>query len=142
MMKYLLLANGQRQQQLLLDDIAEFLWNNGNEIYARNGFDNEIDYRKMVNQCDCIVLFGSRNCQKESFFGSGQVGFQKYFDLKKILNEKIILVFAADGVYCNVIPFPYKIFHFQALCKEELVKVLFFLNYLTILHKINRSCLG
>lgn len=118
-MKYLLLGNGQ---QLLLEDIAEFLWNNGNEIYVRNEFENEIDYRKMVSRCDCIVLLGSRNSQRESFFGSGRAGFQKYFDLKKIQNEKIVLVFAADGVYCNVIPFPHKIFHSQGLCKEELAR--------------------
>ena len=71
-MKYLLIEDKVQQGQTILDSIAEFLWNNGNEIYASNNFDNRTDYLHVAECCDCIALLVFRDCLVELRFGSGQ----------------------------------------------------------------------
>jgi hypothetical protein len=121
-MKYLLVEDRLQQSQVILDSIAEFLWNNGNEIYTSNNFDNRTDYLNVAERCDCIVLLIFGNCPVESIFGSGQEIFLGDKELKEILYKKVGLVFSANGVFCNAIPFPHKIFHFEELCQHELLR--------------------
>lgn len=121
-MKYLLVEDKLHQSQVILDSIAEFLWNNGNEIYANNNFDNRTDYLNVAECCDCIVLLIFRDCPVESIFGSGQEISLSDKELEKILDKKVGLVFSANGVFCNAIPFPHKIFHFEGLCQDELLR--------------------
>lgn len=121
-MKYLLVEDKEQEEQVLLDNIAEFFWNNGNEVYSRNSFDNEIDYQDVVKCCDCIVLLIYRDYLGEPFFEHEQGVFHKDFDTEKSLNKKFMLVFSINGVYSNAIPFPHKIFHFESLCQKELTR--------------------
>lgn len=113
-MKYLLIEDQVQRDQVILDSIAEFLWNSGNEIYASNHFNNRSDYLHAVESCDCIVLLVFKECPVASIFGREERG--------KSLNQKLILVFSTNGVYCNAIPFPHKIFHFEELCQSELTR--------------------
>lgn len=135
-MKYLLVEDKVQQGQVILDSIAEFLWNNGNEIYASNNFNTRTDYLNIVRCCDCIVLLIFRGCPVESIFRSGQETFQTDNDLGKSLNKKFVLVFSANGVYCNAIPFPHKIFHFEGLCQDELAR---FFNWCGKLNLFTKS---
>ncbi len=50
-MKYLLIKDKGRQLQALIDNIAEFLWNNGNEIYVRTGLDKPGEYQDIKDRC-------------------------------------------------------------------------------------------
>lgn len=121
-MKYLLVDDREQEEQMLLDNIAEFLWNNGNEIYVRTNMNNEIDYKNILKSCDSIVFLVFKDCPVESLFARVKKKVQEDTDLEKSLNEKIILVFSIDGVYCNAVPFPHKIFHFEKLCQHELTR--------------------
>lgn len=118
-MKYLIIENLEQEANEFLYDIADFFWNNGNEVYISNNYSNETDYQNLVKQCDCIVLLKYEDCSAISFFENEQEKFQKDFKLEKI-NNNLMLVFSIDGVYSNAIPFPHKIFHFDELNQNEL----------------------
>src|SRR5690606_15089916 len=138
-MKYLLVEDKVQQEQVIRDSIAEFLWNNGNEIYASNNFNDRTDYLNIVKSCDCIVLLIFRDCPVESIFGSGQEAFQADNDLGKSFNKKIVLVFSENGVYCNAIPFPHKFFHLEGLCQNELARFFLWCGKLSLFTK-SSSC--
>jgi len=121
-MKYLLAKDNVKRGQDILDNIAEFLWNNGHEVYASNNFNNRIDYLNIIKCCDWIVVLIFRDCPVESIFGSAWEVSQIDNDLRKNFNRKFILVFSTNGVYCNAIPSPHKIFHFEGLCQSELAR--------------------
>ena len=121
-MKYLLVEDQVRKDQVVLDSIAEFLWNSGNEIYASNHINNRSDYLSVADSCDCIVLLVFRDCPIGSIAESEQAMAQVGDDFGGILAQKLILVFSNTGVYCNAIPFPHKIFHFEELCQSELTR--------------------
>lgn len=119
-MKYLVIENiEQEADECLLYDIADFFWDNGNEVYISNNYCNESDYQNFVKQCDWVVLLKYGNCSAMSFFENEQEKFQKDFKLEKS-NNNLMLVFSLDGVYSNAIPFPHKIFHFDTLDQNEL----------------------
>lgn len=134
-MKYLLVEDKVQQGQVILDSIAEFLWNNGNWIYASNNFDNRTDYLNVAKCCDCIVLLIFRDCPVELIFESGQEMFRRDNELEKILYKKVVLVFAANGVFCNAIPFPHKIFHFEGLRQDELARFFHWCGKLSLFTK-------
>lgn len=119
-MKYLVIENEEQEIGEFLFDIADFFWNNGNEVYISNNYNDETDYHDFVKKCDCIVLLINNDCSAESFFENEQEKFQKDFDIKKGNTKKLMLVFSMNGVYFNAIPFPHKIFHFNKLNKNEL----------------------
>ena len=123
-MKYLLVEDQVRKDQVMLDSIAEFLWNSGNEVYASNHFNNRSDYLHVAESCDGIVLLVFRDCPIESIFENGQAMTQVGDDFRGSLAQKLTLVFSTTGVYCNAIPFPHKIFHFEELCQHELTRFL------------------
>lgn len=117
-MKYLVIENKEQEVDECLYDIADFFWNNGNEVYISNNYNNEIDYQEFVKCCDWIILLIYGDCSPASFFESEQKKFQKDFKLEK--SNKLMLVFSINGVYSNTIPFPHKIFHFDKLDQNEL----------------------
>ncbi|WP_293946158.1 MULTISPECIES: hypothetical protein [unclassified Sphingobacterium] len=115
-MKYLLINDKNQQKQALIDNIAEFLWNNGNEIYVRADLDKNEDYRVIKSQYDCIVYLIFRDDSIESFFPNADT------EARNSLNKKFVLIFSKNGVYCNALPFPHKIFHFDGLNQHELTR--------------------
>ena len=132
MMKYLLLEDREQEKQALLDNIAAFLWNNGNEVYSRNNVDHKIDYQTVAKHGDCIVFLIHSDCSEKSLFESGQGGFQQEFDLEKSIDKKLILAFTKHGVYFNAIPSPHKIFHFERLCQNELTRFFYWCEKLNL----------
>ena len=134
-MKYLLVEDKVQQGQTILDSIAEFLWNNGNEIYASNNFDNRADYLHAAECCDCIAFLVFRDCPVELRFGSGQEISLTDNELGRIIDKKVVLVFSANGVFCNAIPFPHKIFHFEGLCHDELARFFHWCGKLSLFTK-------
>ncbi|MGK9118985.1 hypothetical protein [Olivibacter jilunii] len=118
-MKYLLVGDNGQEEQMLLDHLAAFFWNNGHEVYSRTSLGNEINYQNMLTCCDYIVLLTFRDYPTASFFERGQAVYE-HVGLTKKLHKKIMLVFSKNGVYTNAIPFPHKIFHFEHLNKKEL----------------------
>src|SRR6218665_1377429 len=119
-MKYLVIENKEKEIGGFLYDIADFFWNNGNEVYINNNYINLNDYHDFVKKCDCIVLLINNDCSAESFFENEQDKFQKDFDIKKGNTKKLMLAFSMNCLYSNAIPFPHKIFHFDKLNKNEL----------------------
>lgn len=119
-MKYLVIENKEREVDECLYDIADFFWNNGNEVYISNNYNNEIDYRDFVKYCNWVVLLIYGDCSPVSFFESEQHKLQREFNLEKSNSKKLMLVFSINGVYSNAIPFPHKIFHFDRLDQNEL----------------------
>src|SRR5690606_14373209 len=121
-MKYLLVNDKEEEEQTLLDNIAGFLWDNGNEVYGCNNYDNHSECQNIAKYCDCIVFLIHRDCSAESIFECEQEMLQKYFNLEKNLENKFMLVFTINGVYSNAIPSPHKIFHFEGLYQNELTR--------------------
>lgn len=121
-MKYLLIKDKGRQLQALIDNIAEFLWNNGNEIYVRTGLDNPWEYQDITDRCECIIFLNCSNDLMESFFSYEKKIQPEDTQENNILNKKFVLFFSINGVYCNVVPFPHKIFHFKELSQLELTR--------------------
>lgn len=121
-MKYLLIGENGKNEQELLDRIAAFLWDNGNMIYTRGRFQTQTGYRNMAQCCDCFVFVSLREYPATSYFWQEQAFFPKGFEFEKSFTRKIILVVSNDGVYCNAIPSPHKIFHFEGLYQNELTR--------------------
>ncbi len=119
-MKYLLVEDKVNPEQVILGSIAEFLWDNGNEVYTSNNLDDRIDYLNIVECCNCIVLLILKDSSTESIFRSAQEVFRN--SLGKNINEKLVVVFSTNAVYCNAIPFPHKIFQFEGLNQNELTR--------------------
>ena len=121
-MKYLLIKDKRQQQHALIDNIAEFLWNNGNEIYVRTCLDKTREYQDIINQCECIVFLNCSNDLMKSFFNDVKNVLAECTQENNILNKKFVLFFLINGVYCNAVPFPHKIFHFKELSQHELTR--------------------
>lgn len=120
-MKYLIQETKEQEENELLYDIAEFLWNNGNKVFIIN-CNSEIDNQNIVKDSDSIVLLSSRDCSVESHFERDLKMLHIDYDLEKTYNQKLILFFSKDGVYSNAFPFPHKIFNFEKLDQNELTR--------------------
>ncbi|NGM65074.1 hypothetical protein [Sphingobacterium sp. SGR-19] len=118
-MKYLVVENSEERVDECLYDIADFFWNNGNQVYISNNYSNEDDYWHFVKYCDWLVLLKYEEWSNVTFFESMQEKLKEDFQLENN-SKKLILVFSTNGVYSNIIPFPYKIFHFGKLDQNEL----------------------
>lgn len=120
-MKYLILETKEQEENELLYDIAEFLWNNGNKVIIIH-CSSEIENQNIVKDFDSIVLLSSSDSTSESHFEKDLRMLHVDFDLEKSDNPKLILFFSKDGVYSNAFPFPHKIFHFDKLDQIELAR--------------------
>ena len=116
-MKYIVVENEGEQQNNLLYDIADFFWNNGNEVHIRSNY-SAVEFSKIMQDCDCIVLLSYQN----ACFKTVLEAFQNNDALEKSIHQKKILLFSDHGVYTNFIPFPHKIFHFDTFSKKELTR--------------------
>lgn|SRR5690606_6901445 len=119
-MKYIVLENKEQIEEELHYDIADFLWNNGNEVYIRDYY--AIDFKNIVKDCNCLILLDYRYSSSEVLLDEVQRRFTKDVELEGSQNKKTILVFSNTGVYTNVIPFPHKIFQFEQLDQNELIR--------------------
>ncbi|MBT2623493.1 hypothetical protein [Chryseobacterium sp. ISL-6] len=117
-MKYIIIENKEQHDDELHDDIADFLWNRGNEVFIRNN--TAIDFQNIIKYCNYIVLL-IQNSSSELHSERDLKGFIRFFELENCQNKKTIFVFSNNGVYSNAIPFPHKIFHFEQLNKNELI---------------------
>lgn len=61
-MKYLVIENKEQEADECLYDIADFFWDNGNEVYISNNYCNEADYQNIVKQSERIVLLRYGHC--------------------------------------------------------------------------------
>ncbi len=92
-MKYLLIKDKELQQQALIDNIAEFLWNNGNEIYVRTCLDKTKEFQDIINRCECIVFLNCNNDLIESFFNDVKNVLAECTQENNILNKKFVVFF-------------------------------------------------
>lgn len=128
-MKYIIVENKEQTEEELHYDIADFLWNNGNEVYIRDYF--AIDFKKILKDCNCIILLVNNVCSSDFFSDEVQKRFKKDVELEGYQNTKTILIFSNTGVYSDAIPFPHKIFQFEQLDQNELIR---FFNWSRALH--------
>lgn len=131
-MKYIIIENKEQEENALLSDVADFLWNNGNEVIVRNNKNQ--NFGKVY---DCLVLLICGYFPAESLFEKGRETIHKNFDLKKSNCTKSMLIFSKNGVYSNAIPFPHKIYHFNTLDKKSLSEFFIWSKKLNLFTSIN-----
>src|SRR5690606_18523615 len=119
-MKYLVIENRQQEIDECLYDIADFFWNNGNEVYISNNYKNKLDYQDFVKHCDWVVLLLYGNCSLVSFFVNEKNKLKREFNLDISNSNIIMLDIIIYCVYSNSIPFLHNIFHFDRLDQNEL----------------------
>lgn len=61
-MKYLVIDNNEKQTDDNLYYIADFFWDNGNQVFISNNYHNADDFLHMVKYCDWIVLVKYEEC--------------------------------------------------------------------------------
>lgn len=132
-MKYIVVNNEQTEEELHYD-IADFLWNNGNEVYIRDYC--AIDFKNIAKDCNCLILLDYCYSSSKVLFDKVQKKFKKDVELEGSQNIKTILVFSNTGVYSNAIPFPHKIFQFKQLDQNELIR---FFNWSRALNLFDNS---
>ena len=116
-MKYLVIENKEQTQNRLLDQVADFLWNNGNEVFISSSTQKD----HFTNDYDCIVLLMDGDFVVESFFENDCKALYGHFDLEESDAITSVLIFSTTGVYSNAIPFPHKIYHFSSLDYDALL---------------------
>lgn len=111
--KYFIMQNIEPKQQELYYDIVNFLWDNGNVVYSKQYYTEEV--QQIISYCDWLVVIDNRSTS----FRDAQKVFLDELNLK-IFKNKHFLIFMNDGVYTDAIPSPHKIFHLNGLNKKEL----------------------
>lgn len=119
-MKYVILESNKQEDDELFYDVADFFWNNGNEVHITDK-NNRIDREFIGENSYCIVLLIYGSCCEKYVFEKGLEKLYKDFELDKSDRKNVMLIFTPDGVFTNVIPSPYKIFEFANLDKNELL---------------------
>lgn len=132
-MKYIIIENKEKERNKLHFDIADFLWNSGNEVFIRDN--TATDFQNIVKYCNNVILLIYNHSLPELFSEENSKEFRKYFDLENEQNKKTILIFTNNGVYSNAIPFPHKIFHFEQLSKNELTYFFIWSNKFNLFNK-------
>ena len=106
--RFFIVKNSDYQE--LLYTIADFFWNNGNEVIIEDNFIDKSYYNNFLLKKPWIITFNSDNFLET-------VNRIKVFGQP---NHFIILNFSANGVYTNLIPFPHKVFSYKSLNKSQL----------------------
>lgn len=94
----------------LLYTIADFFWNNGNEVIIEDNFIDKAYYNDFLLKKPWIITVNTDN-------------FAETLNRIKVVgqrNQFIILNFSSTGVYTNLIPFPHKIYQYKKLNKTQL----------------------
>lgn len=119
-MKFLIIENKIQGEEELVYEIADFLWNNGNEVFLKDTFNidiSKIDGRNALDYCDCVILFKLSKPSENKKRPFNRKNFELFSNHKRL----IVLLFYKDGVYTNAIPYPHKIYDFEALDKNSLI---------------------
>lgn len=131
-MKYIIIENKEQEENALLNDVADFLWNNGNEVFVRNN-----KTKDFLKEHNCLVLLICSYFPAESLFEKGKETLHKNFDLEKSECIKSMLIFSKNGIYSNAIPFPHKIYHFNTLDKKLLSEFFAWSKKLNLFASVN-----
>lgn len=119
-MKYIIVDINEQREGGLQHDIADFLWNNGNEVYIKDYC--ATDFINIVKDCNCIILLVYNLYTSDFFLDKVLERFKHDFELEGLQKTKTVVVFSNTGVYSNSIPFPHKIFQFKQLNRQELIR--------------------
>jgi len=114
-MKYFVVENKEQKRDQFLYNITDFLWDNGNEVHISSYY-NKADFQQVIQSCDCIILLQYQG----ACFDEAREVFRNNHALDKSILQKTFLFFSESGVYTTMIPFPYKIFDFEQVNKNEL----------------------
>jgi len=106
--RYLILENKQYEE--LTYKMADFLWNNGNEVIIQNNFCDSTYYNQFLLKKPCLIIIDDNNFLKSKD--------KMKYNLQE--NDNMTICVSSTGVYTNVIPFPHKIFEFNALTESQL----------------------
>lgn len=107
-MRYLIQNN--RADQDLVADIADFLWDNGNEVVLCSRLLHNMDDSSRY----CTITFKDDEASKKYLEMSQNHSPEENED------SRLTLIFATTGVYTNIIPHPYKIFGYNELNKKAI----------------------
>lgn len=120
-MKYIVIKNENVQREELLYDIADFLWNNGNEVLVRD-YNEETNHQDTAEDFDFVILILKSECSEKYLFERDFEMISKDFELENCHQKASLLLFSKNGVFSNIIPFPHKLFHFDKLNQDELLR--------------------
>lgn len=118
-MKYIVVRNKNVKHNEILDDISDFLWNNGNEVIVTESLGCYL-YDEL-EKFDFVVLVVSSESVEKLVFESDQEITFKNFGVEDCFQTNTILAFSENGVFSNMIPFPHKLFHLEKLEKDDLL---------------------
>ena len=122
-MKYFIIDHHGQEEQGLLHEIADFLWNNGNEVVFANNVQsdcNKMDKPGQSDYYDCTVSLVDKDAPIELLFERQPQDHNNDQELNPKLSKALKLIFANKGIYTNAIPYPHKIFHFERLDRNAL----------------------
>lgn len=106
--RYLIVENKFHEE--LIYKIVDFLWDNGNEVIVENHFFDKEYYQSFLDNNPCVITIADNDF-------SATENKMRY---NLFPNDKMIFQFSSTGVYTNLIPFPHKIFEFNALTELQL----------------------
>lgn len=106
--RFFIMKNSDYEE--LLYTIADFFWNNGNQVIIQDNFIETAYYRCFLFQKPWIVTVNANDFSETAnkIKANGQP------------DNFIIINFASNGVYTNLIPFPHKIYQYKKLNKSQL----------------------
>ena len=106
--RFFIIKNSEYEE--LLYTIADFFWNNGNEVVIEDNFIDKAYYHNFLLKKPWIVTVNDDN-------------FNETLNRIKVAGQRdhfIILNFSSSGVYTNLIPFPHKVYQYKKLSKAQL----------------------
>lgn len=119
-MKYIVIKNNNVQEDEMIDDISDFLWNCGNEVVVKDNTESPLYDTK--EDFDLVVLIISSEHSEKFVFETNTEVISEKFGLEECSQTKTILAFSKNGVFSDMIPFPHKLFHFEKLEQDDLVR--------------------
>lgn len=116
----------------LLYTIADFFWNNGNEVIIEDNFIDKAYYNDFFLKKPWIITVNTDNFAET--LTKIKVADQR--------NQFIILNFSSTGVYTNLIPFPHKIYQYKKLNKTQLNRFFNWCVKFNLFNTLNNSALN
>lgn len=116
-MKYILIKNQEEEENRLLDNIAEFLWDSGHEVNVADDTEACFENKKFHIHYDCHVSIIENHDADRCILDVYRSVFRNFDSCKKAGS---ILIFSDTGVYTDAIPYPHKIFNYENLNRESL----------------------
>lgn len=116
----------------LLYTIADFFWNNGNEVIIEENFIDKAYYNDFLLKKPWIITVNTDNFAET--LTKIKVADQR--------NQFIILNFSSIGVYTNLIRFPHKIYQYKKLNKTQLNHFFNWCVKFNLFNTLNNSALN